>query len=62
MWGLDFWSLPRRIQTCSLRRWSFLNMDSQPNSITITAYDAGGNPLAPPLTTTLPVAGQFRSM
>ena len=38
-----------------------LNMDSQPNSITITAYDAGGNPLAPPLTTTLPVAGQFRS-
>ena len=38
-----------------------LNMDSQPNTITITAYDTSGNPLAPPLTTTLPVGGQFRS-
>jgi hypothetical protein len=38
-----------------------LNMDSQPNSVTFTAYDTGGNPLAPPLTTTLPVGGQFRS-
>jgi hypothetical protein len=38
-----------------------LNMDSQPNSVIITAYDTGGNPLAPPLATTLPVGGQFRS-
>jgi len=36
-------------------------MDSQPNSVTITAYDAVGNPVASPLATTLPVAGQFRS-
>ncbi len=38
-----------------------LNMDSQPNSITITAHDTGGNPLAPPFTTTLPAGGQFRT-
>ena len=33
------------------------NMDSQPNSVTITTYDTGGNPVVPPLTITLPVAG-----
>jgi len=36
-------------------------MDSQPNSVTLTAYDTGGLPLAPPWTTTLPVGGQLRS-
>ena len=38
-----------------------LNIDSQPNNITISAYDASGNPLAPPLMTTLSVGAQFRS-
>ena len=38
-----------------------LNMDSQPNSVTLTAYDTGGLPLAPPWTTTLPVGGQFEA-
>jgi len=38
-----------------------LNMDNQPNTVTITAYDSSGNPLAPPFPTTLPVGGQFRS-
>jgi len=40
---------------------TILNMDSQPNNITITAYDTNGKTLAPPLMTTLSVAGQFRS-
>ena len=38
-----------------------LNMDTQPNDVTITAYDSSGNHLAPPFPTTLPVGGQFRS-
>jgi len=38
-----------------------LNMDSQPNNITITAYDTSGNPLATPLMATLSVGAQFRS-
>ena len=38
-----------------------LNMDSQPNNLTITAYDTSGNLLAPPLMTALSVGAQFRS-
>lgn len=38
-----------------------VNMDSQPNNLLISAYDIGGGPLGSPLSTTLPVGGQFRS-
>ncbi len=38
-----------------------VNMDSQPNNLIISAYDIGGGPLGSPLSTTLPVGGQFRS-
>jgi len=38
-----------------------VNMDSQPNNLLISAYDIGGRPLGSPLSTNLPVGGQFRS-
>jgi hypothetical protein len=38
-----------------------LNLDSQPNNVTITARQTDGTPIGAPISTTLPVGGRFRS-